>query len=71
VAAAHIETPSPRNPLGMKGCGESGTIPATGTLISAIEDALSPFNVRIRDLPLSPERLRRIVAEGVSQTAKG
>jgi carbon-monoxide dehydrogenase large subunit len=55
----------------MKGCGESGTIPATGTLISAIEDALSPFNVRIRDLPLSPERLRRIVAEGVSQTAKG
>jgi len=68
---AHIETPSPLNPLGIKGCGESGTIPATGTLIAAIEDALSPFNVRIRDLPLNPERLRRIIADARPGRAKG
>jgi len=60
---AHIETPSPHNPLGIKGCGESGTIPAAGTLIAAIEDALAPLGVRLRDLPLNPERLRRLIAE--------
>jgi carbon-monoxide dehydrogenase large subunit len=59
---AHIETPSPHNPLGIKGCGESGTIPAAGTLISAIEDALSPYGVHLGDLPLNPERLRRLIA---------
>ncbi len=63
---SHVETPSPHNPLGIKGCGESGTIPAAATLISAIEDALSPFNIRIRDLPLTPERLRALIASAVS-----
>jgi carbon-monoxide dehydrogenase large subunit len=66
---SHIETPSPHNPLGIKGCGESGTIPAAGTLIAAIEDALAPLTVRIRDLPLNPERLRRLIAQ--SRAAKG
>ncbi len=60
---SHVETPTPLNPLGIKGCGESGTIPATGTLIAAIEDALTPFGVRLRDLPLNPERLRKIIAD--------
>jgi carbon-monoxide dehydrogenase large subunit len=60
---AHVETPSPLNPLGVKGCGESGTIPAAGALVAAVEDALVPFGVRLRDLPLTPERLRRLIAE--------
>ncbi len=60
---SHIETPSPHNPLGIKGCGESGTIPATATLIAAIEDALTPFGVRLRNLPLNPERIRKIITE--------
>ena len=66
---AHVETPTPLNPLGIKGCGESGTIPAAGALIAAIEDALSPFDVRIRDLPLNPERLRRIIAAAPTQSS--
>ena len=59
----HVETPTPHNPLGIKGCGESGTISALGTLAAAVEDALAPFGVRIRDLPLNPERLRHLVAD--------
>ncbi len=42
----HVETPNPLNPLGVKGAGEGGTIPAPAAIISAIEDALSPFGVR-------------------------
>ena len=62
IEVAHVETPTPLNPLGVKGCGESGTISALGTLAAAVEDALAPFGVRIRDLPLNPERVRGLVA---------
>ncbi len=51
------ETPSPLNPLGVKGVGEAGTIPAAAALISAVEDALTPFNVRIGHVPLTPMKL--------------
>jgi carbon-monoxide dehydrogenase large subunit len=51
------ETPSPLNPLGVKGVGEGGTIPAAAALISAIEDALSPFDVRIGHFPLTPMQI--------------
>jgi carbon-monoxide dehydrogenase large subunit len=53
----HVETPNPLNPLGVKGAGEGGTIPAPATIIAAIEDALSPFGVRFLDMPLTPERI--------------
>ena len=53
----HVETPNPLNPLGVKGAGEGGTIPAPAAIIAAIEDALSPFNVRFNDMPLTPERI--------------
>jgi carbon-monoxide dehydrogenase large subunit len=53
----HIETPNPLNPLGVKGAGEGGTIPAPAAIVSAIEDALSPFGVRFREAPLSPARI--------------
>jgi len=62
IEVGHVESPTPHNPLGIKGCGESGTISACGTLAAAVEDALAPFGVRIRDLPLNPERLRLLVA---------
>lgn len=55
------ETPSPLNPLGVKGVGEAGTIPAAAALISAIEDALSPFNVRIAQVPLTPMKLVELI----------
>jgi carbon-monoxide dehydrogenase large subunit len=53
----HVETPNPLNPLGVKGAGEGGTIPAPATIVAAIEDALSPFGVRFTDIPLTPERI--------------
>jgi len=55
------ETPSPLNPLGVKGVGEAGTIPAAAALISAVEDALTPFNVRIGHVPLSPMKLLKMI----------
>jgi carbon-monoxide dehydrogenase large subunit len=55
------ETASPLNPLGVKGVGEAGTIPAAAALISAVEDALSPFNVRIGHFPLTPMRLVEMI----------
>src|SRR5439155_13334873 len=48
------ETRSPLNPLGVKGVGEAGTIPAAAALISAVEDALTPFGVHIGHVPLNP-----------------
>jgi carbon-monoxide dehydrogenase large subunit len=53
----HIETPSPRNPIGVKGAGEGGTIPAAACVISAIEDALGPGAPFIAEHPVSPERI--------------
>jgi CO/xanthine dehydrogenase Mo-binding subunit len=54
VEMLHLETPSPLNPLGIKGAGEAGTIPVAAMLASAIEDALG---VRIDEMPLNPNRL--------------
>jgi carbon-monoxide dehydrogenase large subunit len=53
----HIETPSPRNPIGVKGAGEGGTIPAAACVISAIEDALGAGAPFIAEHPVSPERI--------------
>jgi carbon-monoxide dehydrogenase large subunit len=63
IEIIHIETPSPLNPLGVKGAGEGGTIPAAACIISAIEHALSPFAVRITEHPVSPARLVELIAE--------
>ena len=52
-----VEYPSPLNPLGVKGVGESGCVPAAGAIISAVEDALAPFGVRISEYPVTPARL--------------
>ncbi len=54
---AHVETVNPLNPLGVKGAGEGGTIPAPAAIIAAIEDALSPFGVHFAETPLTPERI--------------
>jgi carbon-monoxide dehydrogenase large subunit len=54
---AHRESPTPLNPLGVKGVGESGVIPLPAAIASAVEDALSPFGVRIRNIPIKPDAL--------------
>ena len=56
------ETPTPRNPLGVKGIGETGLMPATSAIISAIEDALSPFDVHLTRVPLTPPDILAAVA---------
>jgi len=58
----HMESPTPLNPLGVKGAGESGTIPAAAVIVSAVEDALAPYGVRIAETPLTPERIVALVA---------
>jgi carbon-monoxide dehydrogenase large subunit len=55
-------SPSPLNPLGVKGAGEAGVIPAAPAIISAVENALSPFGVKISDVPLKPQLLCALIA---------
>ena len=55
------ETPSPVNPLGVKGVGEAGTIGATPAIVGAVVDALSPFGVKHLDMPIKPENVWRII----------
>lgn len=55
------EYPSPKNPLGVKGVGEAGTVPAAAAVISAVEDALREFGVRIGEAPISPARLFELI----------
>jgi carbon-monoxide dehydrogenase large subunit len=57
------EFPSPLNPLGVKGVGESGCVPAAGAIIAAIEDALAPFGVRIGEYPVTPARLFALLTD--------
>ena len=57
------ETPSPVNPMGVKGVGEAGTIGATPAIVGAIVDALSPFGVRHLDMPIKPENVWRIISK--------
>ena len=54
---AHIESATPLNPLGVKGAGEGGTIPAAAAIVAAIENALSEFNVHFSETPLMPDRI--------------
>src|SRR5436309_5403519 len=59
------ETPSPLNPLGAKGAGEVSTIPTAAAGISAIEDALQPFGVRIAQTPITPQKLVELISNGL------
>jgi carbon-monoxide dehydrogenase large subunit len=53
----HTVTPSPVNPLGVKGIGEAGTIASTPCMVNAVVDALSPLGVKHIDMPLTPNRV--------------
>ena len=61
IEVDRIETPSPHNPLGVKGAGEMGTIAATPAVANAVLDALAPLGVTHMELPLTPERIWRAV----------
>jgi carbon-monoxide dehydrogenase large subunit len=63
VEQVHQETPTPQNPLGVKGAGEGGTIPAIAVIIGAIDNALEPFGVHISEAPITPPRLLELIEE--------
>jgi carbon-monoxide dehydrogenase large subunit len=59
IAVAHVETPTRSSELGAKGAGEAGTAGAPAAVMNAINDALSPFNVRLTAQPITPEKILR------------
>jgi CO/xanthine dehydrogenase Mo-binding subunit len=61
VETDHVETPSPLNPLGIKGAGEAGAIPVGALFAQALEDALAETGIEILEIPLSPNRLFELV----------
>ncbi len=61
IETLSTETPSPHNPLGVKGIGETGTIASTVTIYNAVIDALRPLGVTRLEMPLTPERVWRAI----------
>ena len=69
----HMETPSPLNPLGVKGAGEAGAIPGGALFAQALEDALglAAHGVELLEIPLSPNRLWELTADPQSPISEG
>jgi carbon-monoxide dehydrogenase large subunit len=63
IKTVHLESPSPLNPLGIKGLGEGGAIAPPAAIANALEDALSPFTVQVNELPLKPDRILELLAQ--------
>lgn len=61
IIGDHLETPSPLNPMGVKGAGEAGAIPVGALFAQALENAFSDIGLEIREIPLSPNRLWELV----------
>jgi aerobic carbon-monoxide dehydrogenase large subunit len=63
VKVLHMTTPSPLNPLGLKGAGEGGTIPGIAALLLTVENALTPFGVHIAEAPITPARIVALIGQ--------
>src|SRR5580704_13441935 len=61
IESSHTITPSPVNPLGVKGVGEAGTIGCSPCVVNSVVDALSHFGVRHIDMPMTPEKLWKLI----------
>ncbi|MEZ4866812.1 MAG: xanthine dehydrogenase family protein molybdopterin-binding subunit [Caldilineaceae bacterium] len=70
IITDHVETPSPLNPLGVKGAGEAGAIPVGPLFVQAVEDALAEYKLELREIPLSPNRLFELIDESAAPRAK-
>src|SRR2546422_1109861 len=62
VEVVHLERPSPTTLGGFKGVGEGGTIGAPAAVANAIADALKPFGIELSELPVTPDRLFRLLS---------
>jgi carbon-monoxide dehydrogenase large subunit len=69
IETYHTVTPTPVNPMGVKGVGEAGTIGATPTLVNAVVDALAHLGVRHMDMPLKRERVWQTIQEATGGSA--
>lgn len=69
IEILHEESPSPFNALGVKGVGESGAIPTSAAVASAIENALTPFGVHIDRAPILPSTLRSLISKSTGAYA--
>jgi aerobic carbon-monoxide dehydrogenase large subunit len=67
IERVEMATPTPMNPLGAKGIGESGTIGSTPAVHNAVVDALAPYGVRHIDMPANGERVWRAIQGGASR----
>ncbi len=63
IVSDHVETPSPLNPLGVKGAGEAGAIPVGALFAQAVDNAFRDIGLEVREIPLSPNRLFELVSE--------
>ena len=63
IKTVHLESPSPLNPLGVKGLGEGGAIAPPAAIANAVADALLPFTPRVNEIPLTPERVLELLAQ--------
>jgi carbon-monoxide dehydrogenase large subunit len=61
IKTVHLESPSPLNPLGIKGLGEGGAIAPPAAIANALADALLPFTARVNEIPLTPSRVRELI----------
>ncbi|MCC6588574.1 MAG: xanthine dehydrogenase family protein molybdopterin-binding subunit [Bryobacterales bacterium] len=66
IESEHTETPSPVNPLGVKGVGEAGTIGCSPAMVNSVVDALSPLGVKHIDMPLTSEKIWKLIHAGVN-----
>ena len=62
IKTVHLESPSPLNPLGVKGLGEGGAIAPPAAIANALADAFVPFGSRVNEIPLTPDRVLRLLS---------
>ena len=67
----HQVTPSPIIPGGMKGVGEAGAIGSPAAVVSAIEDALTPYGAKITQIPVTPQRIMALIRKAPPPDASG
>ncbi|MEM7342964.1 MAG: xanthine dehydrogenase family protein molybdopterin-binding subunit, partial [Chloroflexota bacterium] len=63
IKVDRVETPSPSNPLGVKGAGEMGTIAGTVTVANAVMDALAPLGVKHLEMPLTAQKIWQAIQD--------
>jgi len=68
IDIVHLSSPTPLNPLGIKGVGEAGVIPMSACIVSAVEDALRPFGIRLSGSPIFPSGVLAAIRGSTSST---